>query len=65
MEKRRRARINDSLNQLKTLILPLIGKDVSSLPLPRKPLPWNVHGRERERESERVQRVFLQPHCQG
>lgn len=29
MEKRRRARINDSLNQLKTLILPLIGKDVS------------------------------------
>ncbi|XP_067826174.1 transcription factor HES-2.1 [Heptranchias perlo] len=27
MEKRRRARINDSLNQLKTLILPLIGKD--------------------------------------
>ncbi|XP_066493563.1 transcription factor HES-2 [Tiliqua scincoides] len=32
MEKRRRARINDSLNQLKTLILPLIGKDVSSAP---------------------------------
>ncbi|PIO15248.1 hypothetical protein AB205_0062230 [Aquarana catesbeiana] len=29
MEKRRRARINESLNQLKTLILPLIGKDVS------------------------------------
>ncbi|KAM4652619.1 transcription factor HES-2 [Discoglossus pictus] len=29
MEKRRRARINDSLNQLKTLILPLIGKDTS------------------------------------
>uniref|UniRef100_A0A8C4YQ30 Hes family bHLH transcription factor 2 n=1 Tax=Gopherus evgoodei TaxID=1825980 RepID=A0A8C4YQ30_9SAUR len=29
MEKRRRARINDSLNQLKTLILPLIGKDSS------------------------------------
>ncbi|KAJ6666127.1 hypothetical protein lerEdw1_001031 [Lerista edwardsae] len=29
MEKRRRARINDSLNQLKTLILPLIGKDNS------------------------------------
>ncbi|XP_051895452.1 transcription factor HES-2.1 [Pristis pectinata] len=27
MEKRRRARINDSLNKLKTLILPLIGKD--------------------------------------
>eukprot|EP00062_Callorhinchus_milii_P016542 gi/632967954/ref/XP_007900269.1/ PREDICTED: transcription factor HES-2 [Callorhinchus milii] len=27
MEKRRRARINESLNQLKTLILPLIGKD--------------------------------------
>ncbi|XP_030041526.1 transcription factor HES-2 [Microcaecilia unicolor] len=29
MEKRRRARINDSLNQLKTLILPLVGKDNS------------------------------------
>ncbi|XP_061457329.1 transcription factor HES-2 [Rhineura floridana] len=29
MEKRRRARINDSLNQLKTLILPLVGKDSS------------------------------------
>ncbi|XP_078497074.1 transcription factor HES-2-like [Lissotriton helveticus] len=29
MEKRRRARINDSLNHLKTLILPLIGKDSS------------------------------------
>ncbi|XP_053545850.1 transcription factor HES-2-like [Bombina bombina] len=29
MEKRRRARINESLNQLKTLILPLIGKDTS------------------------------------
>lgn len=29
MEKRRRARINDSLNQLKALILPLTGKDVS------------------------------------
>uniref|UniRef100_A0A8C3HS34 BHLH domain-containing protein n=1 Tax=Chrysemys picta bellii TaxID=8478 RepID=A0A8C3HS34_CHRPI len=29
MEKRRRARINESLNQLKTLILPLIGKDSS------------------------------------
>ncbi|XP_076845216.1 transcription factor HES-2-like [Brachyhypopomus gauderio] len=27
MEKKRRARINDSLNQLKTLILPLVGKD--------------------------------------
>uniref|UniRef100_F7GB93 BHLH domain-containing protein n=1 Tax=Ornithorhynchus anatinus TaxID=9258 RepID=F7GB93_ORNAN len=27
MEKRRRARINESLNQLKGLILPLIGKD--------------------------------------
>ncbi|XP_069774605.1 transcription factor HES-2-like [Narcine bancroftii] len=27
MEKRRRARINDSLNKLKALILPLIGKD--------------------------------------
>ncbi|XP_062398002.1 transcription factor HES-2-like [Sardina pilchardus] len=27
MEKRRRARINDSLNQLKALILPLTGKD--------------------------------------
>ncbi|KAG9332841.1 hypothetical protein JZ751_014940, partial [Albula glossodonta] len=27
MEKRRRARINESLDQLKTLILPLIGKD--------------------------------------
>lgn len=29
LEKRRRARINDCLNQLKTLILPLMGKDVS------------------------------------
>ncbi|XP_001521383.2 transcription factor HES-2 [Ornithorhynchus anatinus] len=29
MEKRRRARINESLNQLKGLILPLIGKDSS------------------------------------
>ncbi|XP_068079079.1 transcription factor HES-2.1 isoform X1 [Danio rerio] len=29
MEKRRRARINDSLNHLKTLILPLVGKDAS------------------------------------
>ncbi|XP_067422773.1 transcription factor HES-2 [Emydura macquarii macquarii] len=29
MEKRRRARINESLNQLKTLILPLIRKDSS------------------------------------
>ncbi|KAK6472280.1 mRNAion factor HES-2-like [Huso huso] len=29
MEKRRRARINESLNQLKTLILPLTGKDNS------------------------------------
>ncbi|XP_051786210.1 transcription factor HES-2.1 isoform X1 [Erpetoichthys calabaricus] len=29
MEKRRRARINESLNQLKTLILPLVGKDTS------------------------------------
>ncbi|XP_038232929.1 transcription factor HES-2 [Dermochelys coriacea] len=29
MEKRRRARINESLSQLKTLILPLIGKDSS------------------------------------
>ncbi|XP_068098824.1 transcription factor HES-2 [Hyperolius riggenbachi] len=29
MEKRRRARINESLNQLKSLILPLIGKDNS------------------------------------
>ncbi|XP_069466394.1 transcription factor HES-2 [Ambystoma mexicanum] len=29
MEKRRRARINESLNHLKTLILPLIGKDSS------------------------------------
>ncbi|XP_010874010.1 transcription factor HES-2-like [Esox lucius] len=29
MEKRRRARINDSLNHLKTLILPLTGKDHS------------------------------------
>uniref|UniRef100_H3BB93 Hes family bHLH transcription factor 2 n=1 Tax=Latimeria chalumnae TaxID=7897 RepID=H3BB93_LATCH len=29
MEKRRRARINESLNQLKTLILPLMGKDSS------------------------------------
>lgn len=30
MEKRRRARINDSLNHLKNLILPLTGRDVSS-----------------------------------
>uniref|UniRef100_A0A8C8SMP7 Hes family bHLH transcription factor 2 n=1 Tax=Pelusios castaneus TaxID=367368 RepID=A0A8C8SMP7_9SAUR len=29
MEKRRRARINESLNQLKTLILPLVGKGSS------------------------------------
>lgn len=29
MEKKRRARINDSLNDLKSLILPLVGKDVS------------------------------------
>ncbi|KAJ8388933.1 hypothetical protein AAFF_G00124940 [Aldrovandia affinis] len=29
MEKRRRARINESLDQLKTLILPLVGKDNS------------------------------------
>ncbi|XP_051964399.1 transcription factor HES-2.1 [Xyrauchen texanus] len=29
MEKRRRARINESLNNLKTLILPLVGKDAS------------------------------------
>uniref|UniRef100_A0A673GGD3 Transcription factor HES-2-like n=1 Tax=Sinocyclocheilus rhinocerous TaxID=307959 RepID=A0A673GGD3_9TELE len=29
MEKRRRARINESLNHLKTLILPLFGKDAS------------------------------------
>ncbi|KAG8142431.1 hypothetical protein E2320_006344, partial [Naja naja] len=29
MEKRRRARINCSLGQLKTLILPLVGKDNS------------------------------------
>ncbi|XP_067329019.1 transcription factor HES-2 [Anolis sagrei] len=29
MEKRRRARINESLNQLKGLILPLVGKDGS------------------------------------
>ncbi|XP_041860603.1 transcription factor HES-2.2 [Melanotaenia boesemani] len=29
MEKRRRARINDSLNQLKSLILPLTGRDKS------------------------------------
>uniref|UniRef100_A0A672FEG2 Hes family bHLH transcription factor 2 n=1 Tax=Salarias fasciatus TaxID=181472 RepID=A0A672FEG2_SALFA len=27
LEKRRRARINDSLNHLKSLILPLVGKD--------------------------------------
>lgn len=31
MEKRRRARINDSLNHLKNLILPLTGRDVSYL----------------------------------
>uniref|UniRef100_A0A8B9T144 Hes family bHLH transcription factor 2 n=1 Tax=Anas platyrhynchos TaxID=8839 RepID=A0A8B9T144_ANAPL len=29
LEKRRRARINESLNQLKALILPLVGKDSS------------------------------------
>ncbi|XP_055024769.2 transcription factor HES-2.1 [Misgurnus anguillicaudatus] len=29
MEKRRRARINESLNHLKTLILPLVGKNAS------------------------------------
>lgn len=29
MEKRRRARINDSLNKLKNLIIPLTGRDVS------------------------------------
>ncbi|XP_007248056.3 transcription factor HES-2 [Astyanax mexicanus] len=29
MEKRRRARINDSLNKLKALIVPLVGKDTS------------------------------------
>ncbi|TRY96897.1 hypothetical protein DNTS_015426 [Danionella cerebrum] len=29
MEKRRRARINESLNHLKSLILPLVGKDAS------------------------------------
>ncbi|XP_046759172.1 transcription factor HES-2 [Gallus gallus] len=29
LEKRRRARINESLNQLKTLILPLVCKDSS------------------------------------
>lgn len=33
MEKKRRARINDSLNHLKTLILPLVGKDVSVVTL--------------------------------
>lgn len=31
MEKRRRARINESLNKLKTLIIPLTGRDVSYL----------------------------------
>lgn len=31
LEKKRRARINESLDQLKVLILPLTGKDVSSL----------------------------------
>lgn len=30
LEKKRRARINESLNRLKALILPLSGKDVSS-----------------------------------
>uniref|UniRef100_A0AAY5ECD7 BHLH domain-containing protein n=1 Tax=Electrophorus electricus TaxID=8005 RepID=A0AAY5ECD7_ELEEL len=29
MEKRRRGRINDSLSKLKTLIVPLVGKDIS------------------------------------
>lgn len=29
LEKKRRARINESLNRLKALILPLTGKDVS------------------------------------
>jgi hypothetical protein len=32
MEKRRRARINDSLDHLKSLIIPLTGKDVSDTP---------------------------------
>lgn len=30
LEKRRRARINDSLSQLKGLILPLLGREVSA-----------------------------------
>lgn len=33
MEKRRRARINESLNRLKSLIVPLTGRDVSCLNL--------------------------------
>lgn len=33
MEKRRRARINESLNRLKNLIIPLTGRDVSCLNL--------------------------------
>lgn len=35
MEKRRRARINESLGQLKTLILDALKKDVSLQPLDR------------------------------
>ena len=31
MEKKRRARINDSLNELKTLVLDALKRDVSSL----------------------------------
>lgn len=37
LEKRRRARINESLNQLKTLILPLVCKDVSAAARPCAP----------------------------
>lgn len=38
MEKRRRARINESLNELKTLILEAMKKDVSSIETPAKEL---------------------------
>lgn len=44
MEKRRRARINNCLNELKTLILDATKKDVSSykeLPPTSLPLPFN------------------------
>jgi len=38
MEKRRRARINESLNELKTLILEAMKKDVGTIKKPAKEL---------------------------